>query len=108
MAMNIGRGTKKLNWEHAAICRNSRVLLQDGVKWAYHKQTAYMATVSRYPFDCCVVFFLLLSISACELIMESLKEQRVCLRFCFPLEKSTTETYQMLQQALQEDAMNCT
>lgn len=40
--------------------------------------------------------------------MANLKEQRVCLKFCFLLEKSATEAYQMLQQAFKEDAMNRT
>lgn len=38
--------------------------------------------------------------------MADLKEQRVCLNFCFLLEKSTTEAYQMLQQVFKMDAMN--
>jgi hypothetical protein len=32
------------------------------------------------------------------------KEQRVCVKFCFILEKTTAETIVMLQQAFKDDA----
>lgn len=59
-------------------------------------------------FEHSVVFLLLLFCSACEVVMANLKEQRVCLKFCFLLEKSATKAYQMLQQAFKEDAMSRT
>jgi len=36
-------------------------------------------------------------------------EQRICIKFCFKIEKKTAmETYQLLQQASGEDAIGCT
>ena len=35
-------------------------------------------------------------------------EQRICIKFCFKIGKTTTETYQLLQQAYSEDAMGRT
>ena len=35
-------------------------------------------------------------------------EQRICIKFCFKIGKTTTETYQLLQQAYGEDAMGRT
>ena len=39
--------------------------------------------------------------------MKDLEEQRVCVKFCFKLGKTFTETFQMLQQAYREDCLNC-
>jgi len=35
-------------------------------------------------------------------------EQRICIKYCFKIGKTATETYQLLQQALGEDAMGRT
>jgi len=35
-------------------------------------------------------------------------EQRICIKFCFKIRKTTTETNQLLQQAYGEDAMGHT
>jgi hypothetical protein len=35
-------------------------------------------------------------------------EQRICMKFCFKIGKTVTETYQLLQQAHGEDAVGCT
>ena len=35
-------------------------------------------------------------------------EQRICIKFCFKIRKTATETYQLLQQAYGEDAMGHT
>ena len=35
-------------------------------------------------------------------------EQCICIKFCFKIGKTATETYQLLQQAYGEDAMGCT
>jgi len=35
-------------------------------------------------------------------------EQRICIKFCFKIGKTATETYQLLQQAHGEDAMGHT
>src|SRR5215469_4681012 len=35
-------------------------------------------------------------------------EQRICIKFCFKIRKTATETYQLLQQAYGEDAMGRT
>ena len=35
-------------------------------------------------------------------------EQRICIKFCFKIGKTATETYQLLQQAYGEDAMGRT
>ena len=35
-------------------------------------------------------------------------EQRICINFCFKIGKTTTEMYQLLQQAYGEDAMGHT
>jgi len=35
-------------------------------------------------------------------------EQRICIKFCFKIGKTATETYQLLQQAYGEDAMGHT
>jgi [histone H3]-lysine36 N-dimethyltransferase SETMAR len=40
--------------------------------------------------------------------MKDLEEQRVCVKFCFKLGKTFTETFQMLQQAYGEDCLSRT
>ena len=35
-------------------------------------------------------------------------EQHICIKFCFKIRKTTTETFQVLQQAYGEDAMGRT
>jgi len=35
-------------------------------------------------------------------------EQRICIKFCFKIGKTATETYQLLQQACGEDAVSRT
>ena len=40
--------------------------------------------------------------------MKDLEEQRVCIKFCFKLGKTSTETSQMLQQAYGEDCLSRT
>jgi len=35
-------------------------------------------------------------------------EQCICIKFCFKIRKTATETYQLLQQAYGEDAMDHT
>ena len=35
-------------------------------------------------------------------------KQRICIKFCFKIGKTATETYQLLQQAYGEVAMGCT
>jgi len=35
-------------------------------------------------------------------------EQRICIKFCFKIGKTATETYQLLQQAYGEDSMGRT
>ena len=35
-------------------------------------------------------------------------EKRICIKFCFKIGKTATETYQLLQQAYGEDAMGRT
>jgi transposase len=40
--------------------------------------------------------------------MKDLEEQRVCMKFCFKLGKTFTETFQMLQQAYGEDCLSRT
>jgi len=37
-----------------------------------------------------------------EIVMCDLKEQRICLKFCFLLGKTPTESLEMLQEALKE------
>ena len=38
----------------------------------------------------------------------TMREQRICIKFCFKTGKPATETYQLLQQACGEDAMGRT
>jgi len=38
--------------------------------------------------------------------MEDFEEQHVCMKFCFKLGKTVTETWKMLQQAFGDDCMN--
>jgi hypothetical protein len=40
--------------------------------------------------------------------MKDLEEQRVCVKFCFKLGKTVTETFQMLQQAYGKDCLSRT
>ena len=40
--------------------------------------------------------------------MRESTEQRICIKFCFKIGKTATETYQLLQQAYSEDAMGRT
>ena len=46
-------------------------------------------------------------IIAIFMICES-TEQSICIKFCFKIGKTTTETYQLLQQAYGEDEKGCT
>jgi len=39
-------------------------------------------------------------------MMADNKEQRVCVKFCFPLGKSAAETVLMLQEAFKEEALS--
>jgi len=39
--------------------------------------------------------------------MADFREQRTCIKFCFKLEKSATECYEMLETAFGEQAMGC-
>ena len=40
--------------------------------------------------------------------MKDLEEQRVCVKFCFKLGKTATETWKMLQQAFRDECMSRT
>ena len=40
--------------------------------------------------------------------MKDLEEQRVCVKFCFKLGKTATETWKMLQQAFGDECMSRT
>jgi len=40
--------------------------------------------------------------------MSDRTEQRICLRFCFRLGKTATETHEMLQKAFKEEALSRT
>jgi len=42
-----------------------------------------------------------------EIVMYDLKEQRTCLKFCFLLGKTPTESLEMLQKAFKEQALSC-
>jgi len=39
-------------------------------------------------------------------LLADLKEQRVCIRFCFPLGKTAAETVTMLREAFKEEALS--
>jgi len=41
-----------------------------------------------------------------EIVMSDLKEQRTCLKFCFLLGKTPTESLEMLQEAFKEQALS--
>ncbi|UYV70376.1 hypothetical protein LAZ67_7002775 [Cordylochernes scorpioides] len=38
--------------------------------------------------------------------MDCIEKQRVCIEFCFKLRKTDSESFQMLKQALKEDALS--
>jgi len=38
--------------------------------------------------------------------MSDCTKQRICLRFCFRLEKKATEAHEMLQKAFKEEALS--
>ena len=57
---------------------------------------------------CVVNFPQVLSSSSHEIVMPDHSEQRICLRFCFRLGKAATESHEMLQKALKEEALSCT
>ena len=38
--------------------------------------------------------------------MVDVKEQRICIKFCFKLNKTTAETYRMLKKAFGEQALS--
>jgi hypothetical protein len=40
--------------------------------------------------------------------MAALREQRVCINFCFKLEKTAAETHQMLKQAFGDNSLGQT
>ena len=61
---------------------------------------AQLAVVGRGS-NTCVYFIAIFTM--CEST-----EQRICIKFCFKIGKTATETYQLLQQAHGEDAMGRT
>jgi len=40
--------------------------------------------------------------------MEAIEEQRVCVIFCFKLRKSSSETFELLQQAFEDNVLSRT
>jgi len=51
------------------------------------------------------VFFTPFSgVSAIEMV--DVKEQRICIKFCFKLNKTAAETHQMLKEAFDEQALS--
>ena len=61
---------------------------------------AHLAVVGRGSKTCVYVIAIF---TMCEST-----EQRICIKFCFKIGKTATETYQLLQQAYGEDAMGRT
>ena len=61
---------------------------------------AHLAVVSRGSNTCVYVIAIF---TMCEST-----EQRICIKFCFKIGKTATETYQLLQQPYGEDAMGRT
>jgi len=61
---------------------------------------AQLAVVGRGSNTC---VYVIASFTKCES-----NEQRICIKFCFKIGKTATETYQLLQQAYGEDAMGLT
>jgi hypothetical protein len=53
-------------------------------------------------------FYNVVFVSFCDFFpieMVDVKEQRVCIKFCFELDKSVAEIHQMLKQAFGDDAL---
>ena len=42
----------------------------------------------------------------CNIEITDFKEQRICIKFCFKLNKTTAETHQMLKEAFDEQALS--
>jgi len=61
---------------------------------------AQLAVVGRESNTCVYVIVIF---TMCEST-----EQRICIKFCFKIGKTATETYQLFQQAYGEDAMSRT
>jgi len=61
---------------------------------------AHLAVVGRGSNTCVYVIAIF---TMCERT-----EQRICIKFCFKIGKTASETYQLLQQAYGEDAMGRT
>ena len=53
-----------------------------------------------------MIFFLAFAIVFVNFSMADLKEQHVCIRFCFLLGKTAAETVTMLQEAFKEEALS--
>ena len=64
---------------------------------------AQLAVVGRGSNTCIYVIVIFTIFTMCEST-----EQRICIKFCFKIWKTATETYQLLQQAYGEDAMGRT
>jgi len=52
------------------------------------------------------VFFTPFSCVSAIIEMADVKEQRVCIKFCFKLNKTATETHRMLKEAFGEQALS--
>jgi hypothetical protein len=52
--------------------------------------------------------FLLLCFRDCGFVMADLREQRVCIKFCFRLGKTAAETHGMLKQAFGDNSLGQT
>ena len=53
-------------------------------------------------FQVLAVFFLLFSCVSANIEMADVKEQRICIKFCFKLNKTAAETHRMLKEAFGE------
>jgi len=52
------------------------------------------------------VFFTPFSCVSANIEMAEAKEQRICIKFCFKLNKTAAETHRMLKEAFGEQALN--
>jgi len=52
------------------------------------------------------VFFTPISCVSADIEIADVKEQRICIKFCFKLNKTAAETQQMLKEAFGEQALS--
>ena len=73
---------------------------------SFNRQSANWRLYTCTCFRVLAVFFTPFSCVSANIEMADVKEQRICIKFCFKLNKTAAETHQMLKEAFGEQALS--